>query len=136
MSGRVEWDDSRWPLVTVSVFGEVDDVDFRAYLDLLDQNLARNHPTVIVFDAREAGRTPARHRRWQGDWIKTNFETLERLSLGTAYVFESPTTRFILSTIFLIQKPPGPYLVCAGMDEAYEWAAGRMRESGVELPRA
>lgn len=44
---------------------------------------------------------------------------------------DDPALRFALSSVFLLQRMPVPYHVCAALDDALAWAGRKAREAGM-----
>ena len=134
MRDRIEVDSSARPLVMVRFVGLASDEMFRGYLMELDAVLAEGSRYVVVLDARESISGPRHHQRWQAEWLKTNRDALREHSCGTAFVIDSAINRFVLSAVFLIQRPPNPYVVVGTLNEGLDWAESRLRSSGIEVP--
>lgn len=134
--GNILIDESRRPLIHVSFEGPPSDAEFAAYLERMTRMLELRERTVVVLDGREAGRTPAKQRRMQAQWLDEQRETLREFSLGTAFVINSSVTRGILTAIFWVSPLETPHTIVATYEEAEDWAFERLREAGIEPPRS
>ena len=133
--GQYTFDDSSHPVVRVTMEGELTDAQFAAYLADLDRNLRRREYTVVVLDALKAESTPARQRRMQAEWMKTNEGLLRRYTLGTVMMLGSPVMRGVLTAILWIQPIPTPYAVVGSLEEAAEKAEEMLAAKGLPMPR-
>jgi hypothetical protein len=115
-------DRSRAPIFVVTVEGQPSDGDITAFLEVLSTLLAEDVRGLLVVDALRAGAPSPEQRRRMGEWMRANRAELARKSRGTAYVFPGALFRFVLSTVFLVQRPPAPYIVTGTLDEAMTWA--------------
>ncbi len=116
------FDETAWPLVRITMRGSATTEEFAAYLERRTRLLDRGVPHATVLDARQAVVPPRAQREQQARWIAEHTLRLRALSRGIAYVFESSSFRFVLSSIFVLSPPPSPYLVTASLDEATQWA--------------
>ena len=122
------------PLMLVRFFGTASDPVFKNYLRRMEAWLDDPTPYAVILDAREAGSAPRHHQKWQGEWMKTHREALTKVALGTAFVISSPTIRFVLSAIFLVQRPPMDYIVVGSMSDAVDWSGRKLARAGLRLP--
>jgi hypothetical protein len=129
MTRAISFDEMRYPIVVVTFVGLATDVEFDNYLRGLDEIFARRQKVVTIVDATLAEITPAGQRQKQAAWLKTNVDVLRRYSLGTALVFTSPIFRFVLSTMFVVQPLPTPYVVVGQLDDALVWASTQVKNS-------
>jgi hypothetical protein len=119
-------DRSRAPIFVVTVEGKPSDGDITAFLEALATLLAEDVRGLLVVDALRAETPSPEQRRRMGEWMRLHRAELARKSLGTAYVFPGALFRFVLSTVFLVQRPPSPYMVTGSLDEALTWARQRL----------
>jgi hypothetical protein len=119
---NIKIDDTHWPIVVVTTIGVCSDQEFESYLSWMTKSLQRKTRVVTIIDLSQAGRTPKHQRQHQTSWMQAHKEALSLYSAGTAFVFTSPVFRFILSSIFLVQSPPGDYCVVGTIEEARVWA--------------
>lgn len=131
--GSIRVDVTGFPLVVVTYEGMVDDAEFDAYLAELDRHVLRRQRCAFVFDARNAGRSPATQRRKQAEWMKANDEVLRSYSAGYAFVISSPLVRGALTAILWLQSLPAPFTVVATFSEAERWARAQLQSPS---PRA
>ncbi len=116
------FDDSKHPIVLVTMDGPMDDVQFRSYLSDLSGNLSRRQTTVVIIDARRARDTTAHQRKMQADWMRENEKRLRDFTLATIMVISSPAVRGFLTAILWLQPMPCPHAVVATLEEAHDRA--------------
>jgi hypothetical protein len=128
--GFAQFDRSRWPVVVVALNGKPADPDVEQYLAELDQLLREDERGVLVVDTSRAELPTPEQRRRIGEWMRAHKAALAARGLGCVFVLPSGLFRFVLSSIFLIQRPPMPYAVVATLDEALAWARAQIRTVG------
>lgn len=119
---RIVFDETTWPMVRITMRGPATTEEFEAYLERRTRLLDRSVAHVTVLDARQAVVPTKALRELQARWIREHEHRIRAFSRGIAYVFESSSFRFVLSSIFVLSPPPSPYLVTASIDEAVQWA--------------
>lgn len=119
---RITFDESAWPIVTITMVGASSTEEFEAYLARRARLLERGARHCTILDASRAAVPAMAQRIRQASWIRSHEQLLRRHSAGIAYVFESSAFRFVLSSIFVLSPPPSPYIVTASVDEALSWA--------------
>jgi hypothetical protein len=60
--------------------------------------------------------------------MRAHRDEMRAAGVGLAFVSSSAIFRFMLSSVFLIQRPPMPYVVVATLDEALAWAQLQLRK--------
>jgi len=105
---------------------------YERYLQEFGALYQRRQRFLIIFDATRTPDIPAPLRRRQAEWNKENDALLRRYLIGVAFVFSSPASRFVLSSMFLLKPLPVPYTVCATREEALIWAGSALRRAGIE----
>jgi hypothetical protein len=124
--GAVRFDRSRWPIVVAELEGKPTDDDLEAYLRGLGELLQEATRGVLVIDMTRALPSAPEQRRRIGEWMRAHKTQMAERGLGAAFVIPSGLFRFVLSSIFLIQRPPMPYTVVATLAEALAWARARL----------
>ena len=130
----VKFDDSLWPLLTVTFDGGHSDAEFDAYLETLGGYLARGEKYVTLFDAQKAESPSLQHRKRQADWIRQHEDAIRARQIGAVFVITSPLVRMALNVIYTMRPPPFPYAVVGDLASAREWAAESFRKAGLVLP--
>jgi hypothetical protein len=120
--GSYAKDLSRWPIAVLRVEGTLDDAQIDAFVTDGTDMLSRRERYVVVFDLSAMGIPTAYARGRSLQWQKEQYDALGQYCLGTVYVMPSPIVRFISMTIFMLARPPSPFRVCEGIDEAIAWA--------------
>lgn len=122
----VVFDDHAWPVLSVRLKRAMTDDEFDAYLAGLEHHMkraqAQNTKIVVVIDSTIPIRTPRQQQMAQGKWMKDHRELVRETSVATAFVLTSAMSRFILSTILLVQPMATPYKVFGTVEEAEAWA--------------
>ena len=122
----IVFDHSRGNLIVVTFTGSPSDAEFDAYLATMEERLHNPAPCVYVMDARGTVNSTNAQIRRQGLWTKTHHARIFAICKGTAFVFDSPALRFVLSSVFLIHRPPTAYVVTRDLQDALTWARGML----------
>lgn len=130
----ISFDESPRSIRIARLEGVAPDDEFRRYLARMDAWLREPQRYLVVLDLRDAGLAPRRQQMWQSEWLEANRERLMTEALGTVLVMSNPLVRLIVSTIFLLQRPPGPLLVASDMSAAEDWIEARLRSLGEPVP--
>lgn len=137
MSGRLDIDESRYPIALMAFHGVFTDAYFDEYLAKLTEIARRPGTRALIYDIRDSGMVPAAQRRKQADWM-ARYELLTRAgTAGMAFVIDSPILRGILTAILWMSPMACPHTVVATLPEAYSWCDQTLRaaSSGTELER-
>lgn len=124
-------DERRFPLVTFTQTGVMDDAEFERYLGRVAEHLKRNVPLAYVYHFAHTQRPPAGRVTRQAEFVREHRDELAKHCLGIAFVFGSPIFRFAISSFLLMQPLPMPYEVCSDVMRATAWAELRLRAAGV-----
>src|SRR5437868_3691747 len=126
-------DDRYWPLVLFRFSGHVSLKELDEYLARQDVLLGRHQMTgsLVLSDNLKMWETAVLRR--QADWIKSNYDLLQRYSVGAALVLQSPLVRGMLKAILWIQPMPQPHLVCSNVDEGLRWLRSRFLAANVNV---
>ena len=125
MVSQILVDDGRFPLVTVSFEGTVNDKDFENYLIALTRltmrSLRDKRRVAFVMDTRRSMVTPPSQRRMMGEWMKVNDEATRATCAGFAFVMDSAIQRGLLTAVLWIHPLPAPHYICSLPGEAASW---------------
>lgn len=121
-------DESRWPLVVMTIVGTPTDAEVDAMLEGSARNLRRSGRQVGILDLTRADRPPPVQRKKHAAWMNENAELLRARSAGMAFVITSPLVRGILTAIMWIQPLPMEHTVVATYAEAERWAMAQLRK--------
>jgi hypothetical protein len=124
-------DERRFPLITFTQTGVMDDQEYDRYLNKVAEHLAREKAIAYVYHFAHAQRPPAGRVARQAEFVRAHREELARHCVGIAFVFGSPIFRFAISSFLLMQPLPMPYEVCGDMARAVTWAERRLLAAGV-----
>jgi len=133
-AARIDVDESRFPLVVVTFVGRPSDAQFRAYLEQMDQIVARRETYATLLDASEVGNTPAVQRRMQAEWLKRHDATIRACSVGTAMVISRAAVRGLLTAILWLTPIPGEHQTFATFEDAERWCLDRLRAARAAGP--
>jgi hypothetical protein len=125
--GSVRFDRSRWPIVVVELEGKPSDATIDEYLRGLTALLQEDARGVVIVDMTRAQPSAPEQCKRIGEWMREYRAQLAERGLGVAFVISSGVFRFVLSSIFLIQRPPMPYTVEASLEDAVAWAQQQLR---------
>lgn len=121
-------DDSRWPLLVVTLPPSPRDEDLIAYLKQLGTYRQRRLPYVLLVDATHALSFSARQRKLQSDHIRDGLPITRLYLKGIAYVAESNFKRGVITALHWLVEPPAPHRVFATKVEAEAWLETRLSE--------
>jgi len=131
----ISFDDSSWPLLTVSFTGKNSLQDIEAYLARSAEYLQRGDKHVVILDARDLTTAPTlEQRQRQVAWIQANLAALRQRSLGNAFVITSPFIRLAMNIMYQLQPLPTPYTIVGDIKVARSWAVGRLQAAGLPPP--
>ena len=120
--------------VTITIFdGEQHEADVDAYLERLREIHHRDRPYIAASLMLRYSAAPSQVRR-VGEWIRENKSDVTRLCAGSAIIAPSVGFRFLLSSLFMIQRMPMPYTVVSGPREAADWIGARAESVGLRVP--
>ena len=103
-----------------------------SYLGRLARIYDSGRRFALVLDATKMPNLPSQQTKRQALWMRERVTQIHRQCLGLAFVFSSPISRFVLSSLFLFQRLPCPYSVNATRAAAIDWCAGRLRAAGMD----
>lgn len=131
MGKNIEISFVRRPLIVVRFVGLPSDEEFRAYLDVLAENLSetitKKVSTAVVIDTTvQVNPVSAAQRRLQAEWIKHHAQALRIGCAGTAFVISSALHRGVMTAVLWLQQLPYPYSVFGALHEAEAWCLGRL----------
>lgn len=136
MTRFLKIDESRFPLVTFTLTGLMDDAEYERFLARVSEHLARRTPIAYAFQFSHAQRPPKGRVARQAEFIKQHRDAFSAHCLGLGLVFDSPVFRFAMSTLLLIQPLPMPYEVCSEMARAVAFAERQLSAARVSFPAA
>lgn len=122
------------PLIVVRFHREATEAEFELYLRRLDVRLGKRRVFGFLYDTRALPTVPRPLQKMQAEWIRRQRPLLTERSLGSAILIQSATMRFVLSAVFLIQRPPKDYAVVGTWDEAIAWLEETFAAAGHPLP--
>ncbi len=126
--GSVQFDRSRWPIIVVELEGKPTDENLDEYLHELTKLLQQDERGVVIVDMTRARPSSPEQRKRIGEWMRAHRAQLAERGVGAAFVISSAVFRFVLSSIFLVQRPPMPYTVVATLADALAWAQAQLRQ--------
>jgi hypothetical protein len=133
----ISFDDSQWPLLTVTFSGTNSTQAIDAYLSRMSAYLGRGEKYLCILDTRALTAAPTMEQRQrQVDWLQRNEGALRQYSLGSAFVITSPFVRLALNIMYQLKPLPNPHTIVGDIQGARAWAAGRFRAAGLVPPSA
>jgi len=136
MTRFLKVDESRFPLVTFTLTGPMDDAEFERFLARVSEHLERRTKVAYAFHFAHSQRLPKGRVTRHAEFMKLHNAAFAAHCLGIGLVFGSPVFRFAMSTLLLIQPLPMPYEVCSEMSHAIAFAERRLALAGVSFPTA
>lgn len=133
-AGNIRLDDRHWPLVVVVYEGSPDTTVFERYLGEMDRYLGKKERHGYLLDGREGAMLGGEQRTAQGLWLKSRKDALRQFSMGTGLVIRSAAVRFLVSAIYLIQRPVAPTESFGTVPEAYSWLGTIFAKEQRKLP--
>lgn len=133
-SRAIEIDESRLPLVRVTIRGTPSEEEFDAYLEAHRRVYARRQRHVTMVDAITAGHIPAVILKKSVEWSRAHEQLIKDCSLGVAFAINSPIVRAAVTTIDWIWPPVRPHHIVATVADAERWAIAQLHAAGLRLP--
>ncbi len=134
----IEFDESRWPLITIRYQAQVDEREFDQLLELLERNIHRTvrtgQKTAVIYDSRSGWSAPPALRKKQAEWMKKHADITRKNCVGIAFVMNSTVVRGVLTAVLWLSDMPSPYRVVGTMSEAEEWCEEQFAMHGLRLP--
>jgi hypothetical protein len=133
-TGNIRLDDRHWPLVVVVYEGSPDTATFERYLAEMDRCLSRKERHGYLLDGRDGAMLGGEQRTAQGLWLKSRKDELRRFSMGTSLVIRQASIRFLVSAIYLIQRPVAPTETFSTLEEAHRWLETVFAKEQMKIP--
>jgi hypothetical protein len=131
----ISFDDSQWPLLTVSFTGTMSAQEFDAYLSSMTASLNRGEKYVSILDTRGLSTAPTLEQRQRlVGWVRRNESALRQRVLGSAYVITSPFVRLAMNIMCQLKPLPCPHTIVGDIKVARAWSAERFRAAGLPPP--
>jgi serine/threonine protein kinase len=125
----ITFDDSRFPLIVVTLVGRLTDVEYAAYLDDRTARLIdRGEVYALVYDGAGIVEMAPSTRRLQAGWINRHRAAISALNQGCGFVFGSARLRGLLTAVHWVSPPPYPYAVFSRRADAMKWCLDRLAE--------
>src|SRR5690242_4440581 len=121
-----EFDEARFPLLTIAAIGENTDADVDARLAFLGRHLDAGRRFVVVFDTSGSYTLSATQRRRWSTWLHANDDRIRASVIGCAAVVTSAAVRGVFTSVFWLWRPPMPTVIVGTRSEADAWALGRL----------
>lgn len=128
----VNIDDSRWPLVHLSVQGRAEAEDAERLSVRFGRWLRRGERFAIVLDSNESGLPSPRFVRGIRAMRDQHERGMRELVVGFSVVAGSPVSRGVFRLLFVIEEPPYPSKAWPDVAAAEAWAEERLAESAQE----
>ena len=122
----LEFDESRYPIVYVTHRGQMTTDAMERSVLAYKRQLGRKRPFTLIFDARTALKPPGEALKILDDFMKSHHEVFGLYCAGIAYALDSVLLRMVTRGIFLVTKPPFPWIIFASPDEAEHWCRERL----------
>lgn len=127
-------DADRYPLVIITLRGQLTDAQLEAYLAYVDRLPATgDEPGVMVFDLSDARVFTATQRKRQADWIKAQRGDRMSPRQGVAFIIRSAIVRGAVRAVFWLADPSAAVGIFATREEALAWAHARMTQTHVQV---
>ncbi len=123
MMNFVNIDRSNFPIVTFKISPFEPSLEiYKNYLNDVTEILNRHENMVFIFDLSVGKPLSSEIRILQGEWIKNKEELIKNKLKGMVFVHNSIIMNLMMKGIFLIKKPPVPYVVTKNIEEALNCA--------------
>ncbi|MFO0547448.1 MAG: hypothetical protein U0271_03615 [Polyangiaceae bacterium] len=135
---NIDYDYADPAMVVVQFNGTPTDQEFEDYLCRMDDRLrdTSRPPTGVIISVKAGAESPKKHRERQAKWMKQNAKVIAERTTGTAFVIESAATRFVMSSIMLLQPIPGRYDIFANLTDAKRLGGARSAGGEPSPPRS
>lgn len=129
------FDDSLWPLMTVTFTGTISAQDFDTYISRMAECLGRGEKYLYILDSRGLSTAPNLEQRQRlVSWVRENESALRQRVLGGAFVITSPFIRLAMNIMCQLKPMPHPHTIVGDIEVARAWAAERFRVAGLVPP--
>jgi hypothetical protein len=119
--------DVQWPWVFSRFDGEQSIDELEAYIQRMTREVhGRRLPYFGISYMKRYNRDSAQVDRIRR-WMKESEEATREHCVATGIISASSGFRFLLGAIFLVQRMPVPYKVCATFDEAVAFVRTKAR---------
>lgn len=131
------FDDSQWPLLTVTFTGTLSAQEFDTYMSKLAACLSRGEKYLVLLDTRGLSSAPTMEQRQRlVDWVRQNESAMRQRVLGSAYVITSPFVRLAMNIMCQLKPLPCPYTIVGDVKLARAWSAECFRAADSCPPSA
>ncbi|WP_375766799.1 hypothetical protein NR798_34650 [Archangium gephyra] len=131
----ITFDDSQWPLLSVTFTGTLSAQEFDDYLSKMTASLSRGEKYLSLLDTRGLSSAPGmEQRQLLVAWVRRNEPALRQLLLGSAFVITSPFIRLAMNIMCQLKPMPSPYTIVGDLKVARAWTAERFRAGGLVPP--
>ena len=132
----IQFDESRWPVLSITFTAEPTDEEFAEYLDRYSKVYIgrRERYALVLITAPGLPMTKPAQARAQANWIRDNEDVIENLCAGIAFVLPSPVQRGVLRAILWMQGLPAPHRVFQDVDEGHRWVDSLFKPPSVATP--
>lgn len=137
-SSRVIFREELWPLVGVSLRGELSDEDYQyllARFETLQQRARRSDVRFgSLIDASRATKAPSlRQRQMLSAWAKDHEADIRRYAVASSIVVASPPLRIVINGILWMTQSAPPKLH-GTREQAVEWLLAELAQAGIAVP--
>jgi hypothetical protein len=133
----ITFDDSLWPLVTVTFTGTMSAQEFDTYMSRMSACLGRGEKYLYLLDTRGLSTAPNLEQRQRlVAWVRENESALRQRVLGSAFVITSPFIRLAMNIMCQLKPMPHPSTIVGDIEVARAWTAERFRMAGLVSPSA
>jgi hypothetical protein len=130
--GKIQFDESRWPIVVVRYPSSLEARDWDDHLSRVIRYVERDRPWGMINDSRGAGHPNAAQRQGIVNLYDRHEELVRKNWRGTAIVCDSKITVGVLTALTWVRPPPHPFRPFSSYDEGTRWVESMFRPG--ELP--
>ena len=131
--GRIEINQSAWPVVEVNWPSSVEDEEIHAHFDEVAVIVERGEPFVVLVDLNPLERQTQAQRKLVSDRMRALSEEARDVILAVAHVADNWLARAVLSTVFFVSPAPFPEKVFRDRVAARAWVESRLTTTNPNL---
>ena len=132
MPARFDTDNSRWPLVVVTIPDQdVTDDEVKRFIEGQRAQLARREKHVVLTDARRAKVLSPLQRQLFGAWLKEAEIGTKRYTVALAIVIDNALVRGALTAVLWVVEPACPTKMVGTLAEGAQWLLEQGNRAGL-----
>ncbi|MFO0553101.1 MAG: hypothetical protein U0271_32235 [Polyangiaceae bacterium] len=120
---NIEYDASDPLMLVVCLKASAPDFEIDIFLNRVERAVCdlALPPIALVLQVTAEGASVLGHRPRIAAWFKRHAHCFNNHAIGTAFVVDSASAEFALSSLLLVQRIPGAYTIVDNLGDAKAW---------------